>query len=67
METIAQLISTIGFPCAMCVYLIWAHKKESEKTAESTAKLATAVNGLTTVVTVLETMVENYFHNEKKE
>ena len=64
MESITQLISTIGFPCAMCVYLIWAHKKESEKTAEVTDNLANALNGLTTTVATMKTLVENYFKNE---
>lgn len=64
MESITQLISAIGFPCAMCVYLIWAHKKESEKTAEVTANLANALNGLTTTVAAMKTLVENYFKNE---
>lgn len=64
MEAVTQLISTIGFPCAMCVYLIWAHKKESEKTAEANENVAKALNGVTETVATLKTLVENYFQKE---
>lgn len=64
MEAITELIKSIGFPCAMCVYLIWAHKKESEKAAEANNNVAMALNGLNETVATLKTLIVNYFTKE---
>ena len=44
---IAQLISTVGFPIACCVYLIYSHTKENEKNAEMIEKLRDTVENNT--------------------
>lgn len=44
---ITTLISTVGFPIACCVYLIYSHTKENEKNAEIIEKLRDTVENNT--------------------
>ena len=63
-STIAQLISTIGFPIAMCIYLLIYIKSFDEKYCEKLDSMAKAIENNTIVITKLMTMIDN-LENEK--
>ena len=44
---IATLISTVGFPIACCVYLIYSHKQENDKNSDTIEKLRETVDNNT--------------------
>lgn len=46
-STIASLISTVGFPIACCVYLIYSNSKTEEKHAEELEKIRQTVENNT--------------------
>lgn len=48
--TIAQIVSTVGFPIAMCVALFWEIKEISDKHKEETEKFTEALNNNTLVL-----------------
>lgn len=58
MSTIAQLISTIGFPIAMCIYLLAYIKSFDEKYCEKLDNMAKALENNTLVITKLMTMID---------
>ena len=45
--SIAELISSVGFPIAMCVYLVWTNKQNNDKHAEEIEKLRQTVDNNT--------------------
>lgn len=53
LNAISTLISGVGFPCAMCVLLLWYMQKESEEHHSETAALKDAVNELKIAITTL--------------
>lgn len=64
-NTATQMVNTVGFPIAMClillgviVYLIRAHKEESEKTTAAIAEITKAVNANTQIMTVLKEKID---------
>jgi hypothetical protein len=58
MSTIAQLISTIGFPIVMCIYLLFYIKSFDEKYCEKLDSMAKAIENNTVVITKLITMID---------
>ena len=58
MSTTAQLISTIGFPIAMCIYLLAYIKSFDEKYCEKLDNMAKALENNTLVITKLMTMID---------
>lgn len=48
--TISQLISTIGFPIAVCLVCFWYINKQEERNKSDIEKLATAINNNTAVM-----------------
>lgn len=50
MSAITTLISSVGFPIACCVYLIYSNQKTSEKHAEEVEKLRETVDNNTKVM-----------------
>lgn len=63
-STITQLISTIGFPIAMCIYLLIYIKSFDEKYCEKLDSMAKAIENNTIVITKLMTIIDN-LENEK--
>ena len=59
-STIAQLISTIGFPIAMCIYLLIYIKSFDEKYCEKLDGMAKAIENNTIVITKLMTMIDRF-------
>lgn len=58
-STITQLISTIGFPIAMCIYLLIYIKSFDEKYCEKLDSMAKAIENNTLVMTKLMSMIDN--------
>ena len=56
---IAQLISTIGFPIAMCIYLLIYIKSFDEKYCEKLDNMAKAIENNTLVMTKLMSMIDD--------
>ena len=48
--TITQIVSTVGFPIAMCVALLWYTKDISDKHKQETEKFTEALNNNTLVL-----------------
>ena len=48
--SIAQIISTVGFPIAMCLMLLWYVKDLTEKQKQETEKFTQALNNNTLVL-----------------
>ena len=59
MSAIAQLISTIGFPIAMCIYLLFYIKSFDEKYCEKLDNMAKAIENNTLVMTKLMSMIDD--------
>lgn len=49
-NTITTLISSVGFPIACCIYLIYSNNKTTEKHAEEVEKLRVTVENNTKVM-----------------
>jgi len=50
-NVIVQTISNVGFPIAMCIYLIYTGKKRDEKYTQAIENLRTTVENNTNVIT----------------
>jgi len=59
MDAIAQIISTLGFPIAVCVYMFYSQEKERETHREETAKLTEALNNNTVVIQSLKDAIDH--------
>ena len=53
MENIVSIISSVGFPIAMCLLLFWYMQKESENHKTETQSLKDAINKLELAITTL--------------
>ena len=58
LNTILQLISTIGFPIAMCIYLLFYIKSFDEKYCEQLSNMSKAIENNTLAITKLMTILE---------
>lgn len=54
MDIIMQAISTVGFPIAMCVYLIYTGKRRDEKYTQCIEDLRKTVENNTIVITTIK-------------
>lgn len=59
MDNIAQIISTLGFPIAVCVYMFYSQEKERERHKEETDKLTEALNNNTVVIQSLKDAIDH--------
>lgn len=64
LNTILQLISTIGFPIAMCIYLLFYIKSFDEKYCEQLSNMSKAIENNTLALTKLMTMIDNLERGE---
>lgn len=53
MENIVNIISSVGFPIAMCLLMFWYIQKETENHREETNGLKDAINELKLAITTL--------------
>ena len=58
-NTILQMVSTIGFPIAMCVYLLYYIKSLDEKYCEQLNNMAKAIENNTLAITKLMGMIDD--------
>lgn len=58
-STVAQLISTIGFPIAMCIYLLIYIKSFDEKYCEQLNNMTKAIENNTLTITRLMGMIDD--------
>lgn len=58
-NTVLQMISTIGFPIAMCIYLLFYIKSFDEKYCEQLNNMAKAIENNTLAITKLMGMIED--------
>lgn len=52
-EEIANLIGSLGFPIAACIYMAYVNAKQTEAHKEEMAKMTEAVNELKVAITSL--------------
>lgn len=58
MDNIVNVISSVGFPIAMCLLLFWYMQKESENHKTETNSLKDAINKLELAITTLVEKLE---------
>lgn len=58
MDAFVQIISTVGFPIAVCLLCFWYIREIQTEHKEETAKLADAINNNTLVMTKLVDKLE---------
>lgn len=59
-NTLAQVISQVGFPIVMCGVLFWFMNKQQEANSEQQNRMMEALNGLTLVITELKQKLEDW-------
>lgn len=63
-NTLAQLVSNLGFPIAACAAMFWKLNKDEERHKEETEKLADAVNNNTDVINTLLLKLDDIIRKE---
>ena len=58
LTTILQLISTVGFPIAMCIYLLFYIKSFDEKYCQQLTNMSKAIENNTLVITKLASKLD---------
>ncbi len=58
MENVVSIISSVGFPIAMCLILFWYMQKESENHKNETNSLKDAIQELKLAITTLVNKLE---------
>lgn len=53
MDNVVNIISSVGFPIAMCLLLFWYMQKESDNHKAETSSLKDAINKLELAITTL--------------
>lgn len=57
-NSIVSIISSVGFPIAMCLLIFWYMQKETENHREETNGLKDAINELKLAITTLIDKIE---------
>ena len=58
-EQIANLIGSLGFPIAACIYMAYVNAKQTEAHKEEMSKITEAVNELKVAITSLVDKISN--------
>ena len=58
-EQIANLIGSLGFPIAACIYMAYVNAKQTEAHKEEMSKMTEAVNELKVAITSLVDKINN--------
>lgn len=53
-NTLTNIISSVGFPIACCIYLIYSNNKQNDKNAEEVEKLRQTIENNTKVMIELK-------------
>lgn len=59
-NTLAQLISTVGFPIVMCGVLFWYMTKQDERQSEQNQRMMESLNNLSMVITELKQKINDW-------
>ena len=59
MENVVSIISSVGFPIAMCLIIFWYMQKESENHKTETNSLKDAITELKVAITTLISKMED--------
>ena len=59
LQSVLSAISTVGFPIAMCIYLLIYIKSFDEKYCEKLDSMAKAIENNTLVITKLMSMIDD--------
>lgn len=65
LDSITTLISSIGFPIAMCIMMFYYLQEESSNHKNEVESLKEAFNSNTQILTELKQMINDFMHNEK--
>lgn len=57
--TITNIIGTLGFPIAACIYMAYVNAKQTEAHKEEMSKMTEAVNELKVAITSLVDKINN--------
>lgn len=63
--TISSLITSVGFPIAMCVALFWYMIKQNELHAEETKNITNVINELKLAITELRDELRSFKDDNK--
>ncbi len=59
-NTLAQLVSTVGFPIVMCGVLFWYMYKQDERQSEQNQRMMESLNNLSMVITELKQKINDW-------
>lgn len=57
-SAISQLIGSLGFPIAMCIYMIYVNDRNNKRNNETTSKLTDIINNNTIALTKLTERID---------
>lgn len=67
MNDIVNAISTVGFPIALCVFLVWQNSKQDAYYRDVIEKLRETVERNTNSITELAQIMKTFIGNTKEE
>ena len=56
-KAIGEFIQNVGFPIAICCFLLWQNSKQDQYNREQTAKLQTAIENNTRTIAKLQNAI----------
>lgn len=59
-NTLAKLVSTVGFPIVMCGVLFWYMTKQDERQSEQNQRMMESLNNLSMVITELKQKINDW-------
>lgn len=59
-NTLAQVISQVGFPIVMCGVLFWYMTKQDERQEEQNQRMMESLNNLSMVITELKQKINDW-------
>lgn len=66
-NTVTQIVSSVGFPIAMCLIMAYYVNKQGEEHKEEINAMKESIDGNTKVITELNTMMTMIWEALKKE
>lgn len=58
MNAISQMVGTLGFPIAVCAYLLWDNRQNRKDHKDEMDKITTALNNNTEAIVKLSDKIE---------
>lgn len=66
-KAIGEFIQNVGFPIAICCFLLWQNSKQDQYNREQTARLQTAIENNTKTITKLQAAITELCNTVKGE